>query len=77
MKLNAADANSCMNVVWNLASAGPAKLTKSMAQMKPIVPHMRIGGKSFTVSMPAFVSALKATELARPIVGMKNATDAV
>ncbi len=75
--LKAADTKSCMYVVWKCASAGPAKFTNSMAQMKPIVPHMRMGGKSFMVSMPALVRALNATELASPIVGMKKATDTV
>ena len=43
--------------------------------MKPIVPKMRIGGKSATVSIPARVRALNATELLSPMVGMKKATD--
>ena len=75
--LNAADVNSCMYVDWNLAVSGPAKFTKSMAHIKPIVPKMRIGGKSFTMSSPARVIALNDTELLRPMVGMKNATDTV
>ena len=48
-----------------------------MAQIKPMVPQMRMGGKSFTVSIPALVSALNATELHSPMVGMKKATDTV
>ena len=50
------------------------KLTNSSAQMKPTVPHIRMGGKVLTVSIPALVRALKATELFRPMVGMKKAT---
>ena len=50
------------------------KLVTSIEQMKPTVPKTRIGGKSLTVSIPALVRALKATELAIAIVGMKKAT---
>ena len=45
--------------------------------MKPMVPNTRIGGKAFTVSIPALTNALKATELVSAIVGMKNATEIV
>ena len=42
-----------------------------------MVPNTRIGGKCFTVSRPALFRAEYATELARPIVGIKNATEHV
>ena len=41
-----------------------------MVQMKPMVPNTRIGGKSFTVSMPALIKPVKATELLKAMVGM-------
>ena len=46
----------------------------NIAQMKPIVPKILIEGKCLMVSSPAPLSAEYATELDRPIVGMKNAT---
>ena len=45
--------------------------------MKPTVPNTRIGGKSFTVSIPFFFRIEKAVVFARAIVGIKNATLAV
>ncbi len=36
-----------MQVVWN-----PAVSHSSMEQMKPTVPHTRMGGNAFTVSSP-------------------------
>ena len=53
------------------------KLVSSMEQMNPTVPNTRIGGKCFTVSRPALPSAVYATELANPMVGIKKATDMV
>ena len=41
-----------------------------MLQMKPTVPNTRMGGKSLTGSIPAFPSALYATELEMAMVGM-------
>ena len=51
------------------------KLMRSSAAMKPTVPNTRMGGKSFSVSRPLQSRALKATELLRPIVGMKKAIE--
>ena len=41
-----------------------------MVQMNPMVPKIRMGGKSFTVSIPAIVRALYATELVNASVGI-------
>ena len=53
------------------------KLVRSIEAMKPTVPNTRMGGKCFTVSSPALLRAVYATELARPMVGMKKATEMV
>ena len=45
-----------------------------MVAMKPTVPSTRIGGKSFTVSMPFFFRIVNADVLASAMVGMKKAT---
>ena len=67
------DENSC---VYESCMAMPpilSQLVSSMLQMNPTVPKARIGGKLLTVSIPALVSALYATELLMAIVGMKKA----
>ena len=53
------------------------KFTNSSAHINPIVPHVRIGGKSSMVLSPFLSRPLNATELLSPIVGMKNATEMV
>ena len=50
------------------------KLVSSILQMKPTVPNTRMGGKSFTGSIPSLAIALYDTEFTRAIVGIKNAT---
>ncbi len=83
--LNKPDTKNCMYVYWNLcefsASVKPkplssinAQLTNHMVAIKPTVPNTRMGGKSFTVSIPFFFRMLKAAVLARAMVGMKKAT---
>ena len=74
-----------MCVYWNLwafwakvnekaPSSQTAQLTNHMVAMKPTVPITRIGGKSFTVSMPLFFKMVNAVVLDSAMVGMKNAT---
>ena len=57
-----------MNCIW-LASKSMMS-TNHMAMIKPTVPKTLIGGKSFTMSIPAFCNALKATELDNANVGI-------
>ncbi len=72
MRLTTPDEMNCAYVDWKFV-----KFTNNSAQINPIVPKIRIGGNAVTVSSPALLSALNATELARPIVGMKNAMERV
>ena len=51
MMLNIPDTTNWFWLGWN-----PIKSTNHMVQINPIVPKTRIGGKSFTVSMPAWFS---------------------
>ena len=51
-------------------SLNPVRSTTHMAQMKPTVPHTRMGGKSLTKSSLYFSKALYDTVLASESVGM-------
>ena len=51
-----------------------AQLTNHMVAMNPTVPSTRMGGKSFTVSIPFSFRMQKAVVLASAMVGMKKAT---
>ena len=47
-----------------------AQLTNHMVAMKPMVPNTRIGGKSFTVSIPLSFMMVKAVVLLNANVGI-------
>ena len=47
-----------------------AQLTNHIVAMKPMVPNTRMGGKSFSVSMPLSFRMVKATVLDSASVGI-------
>ena len=62
------------SVIENEPSSHTAQFTNHIVAMKPTVPSTRMGGKSFTVSMPCSFRMVNAVVLAKAMVGMKNAT---
>ena len=55
-------------------SSHTAQLTNHIVAMKPTVPSTRMGGKSFTVSIPLFFRMVKAAVFCKAMVGMKKPT---
>jgi len=72
---------NCIYVYWNFNAfsssvknseppSHTAQLTNHIVAMKPTVPKTRMGGKSFTVSMPLSLSIVKADVFDSASVGM-------
>ncbi|MNO05474.1 hypothetical protein D3C81_2268740 [compost metagenome] len=55
VRVNSASATESAAPIYSCIwlSSKPEKLTAHIAMMKPMVPQIRIGGKSVTISIPA------------------------